>query len=173
MMKDYDVKLNPEFLLVLSQKMSKKANGKCAELVEFLKVVNEYNDLCELNEKQSEAYIKRIRNEYGIFSDELLAQITAIGLTGTVDGYDVDSYDTMEEFSTLLDLFHSGEIAKTELIEVYKKAHDLKKKLVYFKQIMPQVCKKYGFPKEVKKRFNHEINNMLKFVQELCIQSMM
>lgn len=148
MMEDYDVKLNPEFLLVLSQKMSKKANGKCAELVEFLKVVNEYNDLCELNEKQSEAYIKRIRNEYGIFSDELLAQITAIGLTGTVDGYDVDSYDTMEEFSTLLDLFHSGEIAKTELIEVYKKAHDLKKSWSILSKLCHKYVKSTDFPKK-------------------------
>lgn len=167
-MKDYDVRLNPEFLHALAQRMSKKANGKCAELVDFLKVVNEYNELCELNEKQSEAYIKRIG-----CSDELLEQITSIGLTGTVEGYDVNSYDTTEELSTLIDLFSSGGLARTELMEVYKKAHDLNKKLLYFKKIMPQVCKKYGFQKEVKKRFDFEINHMLEFVQELCIQSMM
>ena len=167
-MKDYDVRINPEFMHALAQQMSKKANGKCAELVDFLKVVNEYNELCQLNEKQSEAFIKRIG-----CSDELLEQITAIGLTGTLEGFDVNSYDTTEELAKLMTMYSSGKLNPTELVEVYTKAHDLRKKLLYFKKIMPKVCKKYGFPKEVKERFDCEISNMLTFVQELCIQSLM
>lgn len=156
--KNYEVHFNVDLLLDLVRRNLEDCDAQDTEFGEFVNILIEYKNLMDEYISNSAKMAKRLKKDYNL-SDKLYKMMS----DPTAPKNKLDAKTVMEIFQ-FNQMFRNGIIRRTELLDTFKKANRLKKRVKKVEVFLPEVASQCDVELEYLDFFVKKILNQLELM---------